>query len=616
MTKTFESLSTSFTSERNASLDVDHEAPPINFDPSSFLTEIEASSSRFAPVYANTLEQTGVNLEASTSFVDTRDRMGGGSGEQYLDEQIGQEQVAHEQVVREIFASQFDVFNISPSLSDERSLGSMRRICRMSEELEFLAPRYCENRNICFSQMTMAGTFPHPPAPPLADLPFRENLRRIRAKYHRWDDLTYSCICRACDRLDIWDNEYWAAEMRGATPGIPAFNTPSIPIPENLGDFLRADDSSARGSVPGQLNEPKDLGNASRSKGKGKVDLVDKKPEKKRIAAKAEADLEEGRIPAFRIGGTCEVLSSEAPVAHSLGVTPLASLSVSSYSAAVPPCPAVQTAIQTVVQTAVNVPQLPPPSAPLTSSSRPASELSSESSLSKRRRITEDIKIAAEVIKKIGGIEVKFSANLEDLLVPDRFLDWSRDLLNIINSGSHIVGAYEAVVAEKEEQIRSMLAPTDVDAARKELDHQKARGDSWEIVELRASLEKSHLTEDHLRKERDGARRRADDIAGGSFAQNARHSSHLERIRSYLLAFHAQEELKAQLCYRRGARISLEKMVDAEYELPPGLLENYAKEEEEYLAKVESLAADSLGDDILFLTPLPPPVGPPRDVSS
>ncbi|KFK31910.1 hypothetical protein AALP_AA6G174900 [Arabis alpina] len=544
MTKTFESLSTSFTSERNASLDVDHEAPPINFDPSSFLTEIEASSSRFAPVYANTLEQTGVNLEASTSFVDTRDRMGGGSGEQYLDEQIGQEQVAHEQVVREIFASQFDVFNISPSLSDERSLGSMRRICH------------------------------------------------------------------------IWDNEYWAAEMRGATPGIPAFNTPSIPIPENLGDFLRADDSSARGSVPGQLNEPKDLGNASRSKGKGKVDLVDKKPEKKRIAAKAEADLEEGRIPAFRIGGTCEVLSSEAPVAHSLGVTPLASLSVSSYSAAVPPCPAVQTAIQTVVQTAVNVPQLPPPSAPLTSSSRPASELSSESSLSKRRRITEDIKIAAEVIKKIGGIEVKFSANLEDLLVPDRFLDWSRDLLNIINSGSHIVGAYEAVVAEKEEQIRSMLAPTDVDAARKELDHQKARGDSWEIVELRASLEKSHLTEDHLRKERDGARRRADDIAGGSFAQNARHSSHLERIRSYLLAFHAQEELKAQLCYRRGARISLEKMVDAEYELPPGLLENYAKEEEEYLAKVESLAADSLGDDILFLTPLPPPVGPPRDVSS
>ncbi|KFK39831.1 hypothetical protein AALP_AA3G293700 [Arabis alpina] len=454
--------------------------------------------------------------------------------------------------------------------------------------------------------------------------------------------------------------------MRGATPGIPAFNTPSIPIhpwksrrlsevsnrseaevtadpsaieviqdsEDNIEgvslpnqeetsavkdgsrtipsatdavDMQRADDAPARGSVPG---EPKILAMLPVQR-KGKVDPVDKTAEKERIAAKAKADLEAGRIPAFQIGGTCEVL----------------------------PCSKV-----------VNVPQLSLPRASLTPSSRPASKLSFEFSLSKRRCTTEvprqgdpeflgnslvqvpprhdnrcsfshtddelplvssDIKIGAELIRKTGGIGVKFPANLEELLVPDRFIDWSRDLLKIINSGSCIVSAYEAVVAEKEEQIKYLLASTYVDAAQKELDHQKARANSWErledevkkrdvhlevasneIAELQASMKKSRLTEDRLRKERDRACHRADEITGGSSAQSARHSSSLERTRS------------------------LEKMADAEYELPPGLLENYDMEEEEYLAKVESLAADSLGDDILFPM-LPPPLGcPPWDVSS
>ncbi|KFK32435.1 hypothetical protein AALP_AA6G241200 [Arabis alpina] len=221
--------------------------------------------------------------------------------------------------------------------------------------------------------------------------------------------------------------------MRGAAPGIHAFNTPSILIrtrksrrlsevsnrsdvkvtadpsaivviqdsedntegislpnqEENeavrdgsqkvssatdLANMQRADDASARGSVLDKLNEPKGLGDAPRSKGKGKVDPIDKKAEKKRIAVKAKADLEAGRIPAFRIGGTFEVLPSEAPVAQILGITPPAYLPVNSDIAAILPYLA--------VQTAVNVPQPPPPRAPLT---RSALEFLSESSLSKRR---------------------------------------------------------------------------------------------------------------------------------------------------------------------------------------------------------------------------------------
>ncbi|KFK36292.1 hypothetical protein AALP_AA4G103500 [Arabis alpina] len=263
------------------------------------------------------------------------------------------------------------------------------------------------------------------------------------------------------------------------------------------------DTSSAWGSTPDELNEPKGPGDTSRSKRKGKVYPVDKKAEKKKIAAKAKADLEAGRIPTFRIGGTCEVPPSEALVAQSLGVIPPTSLPVNSDSAAIPPCPA--------VQTAANVSHTLPPRAPsLTPLPRLSSELSSESSLSKRRRTTK-----------------------------------------IINLGSFLISAYEAAVAEKEEQIESLVACTDADTTRRELDRQKARDDSWEvsananrqsadnyaaqvevlkgekqrledevkkrdvhleaasaeIAGLRGNLEKSRLTEDHLRKERDEARR-------------------------------------------------------------------------------------------------------------
>ncbi|KFK32900.1 hypothetical protein AALP_AA6G302800 [Arabis alpina] len=584
MTKIFESLSTSSTPERNASLGVDHETPPVNSDLSAFLTEIEVPLSRFAPIYANTSEQAGVNLEASTPFVGTSDRTGGGSGEQYPYEQIGQKHVAQEQIVQEILVAQFDIYRISPTLSDEKSLDSMRRVCRMTEELEFLPP------------------VPHPPAPPLADLPFREDLNRIRAGNHRWDDLSYSRICLARDRLDTWNSEYWAVEMRRPqlSKMVPRriLLRPMRPICK--GPMMH----QLGGSVPDELNEPNGPVDAFRIKGKGKVDPVDKKAEKKRIAAKAKAELEAGRILTFQIGGTCEVLPSEAPVAQSLVVIPPASLPVNFDSVAIPPC--------STVQTAVNVSQTPPPRTPsLTPLSRLASELSSESSLSKRRRTTEvsrqrasgslgnsSVRVGAELIRKIGGIGVKFPANLENLLVPDRFLDWSRDLLNIINSGSRIIGAYEAV-AKKEEQIKSLLVFTDVDATRKKLDRQKARADSWERI---------------VKKERDKARRRADEIASGSSARGARHSSRLKRICLYLIALHAQEEVKTKLCYRRGARMSSEKMVEAEYELPPGLLENYVKEEEEYLAKVESF--DPLGDDTLFPTPPSPPAGLPRDAAS
>ncbi|KFK23075.1 hypothetical protein AALP_AAs53663U000100 [Arabis alpina] len=288
------------------------------------------------------------------------------------------------------------------------------------------------------------------------------------------------------------------------------------------------------------------------------------------IAAKAKATLEAGRITTFRIGGTCEVLPSEAPIAQSLGVIPPASLPVNSDSAAIPPCPA------------VNVSQTPPPRAP-----------------------------SLTLLPRHQGWGRADKEN---------WWDWSQ----IINSGSRIIGLYEAVVAEKEKQIKSLLACTDVDATRKELDRQKARVDSWEvsananrqsaddyvvlvevlkeekhrledevkkrdvhleaasaeIAGLRANMEKSRFTEDRLRKEPGEARRRADEIASGSSARGARHSAHLEWIHLYLIALHIQEDVKAQLCYRREAPMSLEKMVEAEYELPPSLLENYVNEEE------------------------------------
>ncbi|KFK34697.1 hypothetical protein AALP_AA5G179900 [Arabis alpina] len=333
-----------------------------------------------------------------------------------------------------------------------------------------------------------------------------------------------------------------------------------------------ADDASPRGSAPHELSEPKGHGDASRSKGKGKVDPVDKKAEKKMIAAKAKADLKAGRITTFRIGGTCEVLPSEAPIAQSLGIIPPASLHVNSDSAAIPPCPP--------VQTTVNVSHIPPPRAPsLTLLPIFASKLSSESSLSKRTCTTER---AGSPKARADSWEVSANANRQ--------------------SADDYAAQLEVLKGEKQ-RLEDEVKKRDV--------HLEAA--SAEIAGLRADLEKSRLTEDRLRKESNEARRRAE-ITSGSSARGARHSSCLERIRLYLIALHAQEEVKAQLCYRRGARMSLEKMVEAEYELPPGLLENYIKEEEEYITKVESF--DPLGDDTLFPTLPPPPAGLLRDVTS
>ncbi|KFK33887.1 hypothetical protein AALP_AA5G073100 [Arabis alpina] len=214
--------------------------------------------------------------------------------------------------------------------------------------------------------------------------------------------------------------------MRGATPGILAFNVPSIPIcskksrrlsdvsnkseaevtadsstiviiqdskdntvvtalpnqEENLAvqdgsqkihsaidaaNTQKADDTLAQGSVPGESNEPKGPGNISRSKGKGKVNPADKKEEKKRIAARAKADFEAGRVPAFWIGRTCEVPPSDALVSQSLGDKPNVLLPVNSDSLVVPP--------SSVVQTTVVESQPPPPRSPsLTMLARSASE--------------------------------------------------------------------------------------------------------------------------------------------------------------------------------------------------------------------------------------------------
>ncbi|KFK22825.1 hypothetical protein AALP_AAs43016U000100 [Arabis alpina] len=406
MSKIFESSS---TPERNANLDVGHKTPPVNSDLSAFKTEIEPSSSRFAPIYANTSEKAGVNLEALTPFAGTSDRTEGGSNEQYPDEQIGQEQI-----VREILAAE------------------------------------------------MGGATPGIPAFTIPSIPIRSRKSRTLSEVSNRSD------------AEVTDNPSAIVVIQDSED-----KTKGVTLP-NQEETQAVKDGSQK--IPSATNEGP--GDASHLKGKGKIDPIDKKVEKKRIAAKAKADLEAERIPAFLSGGTCEVFLSEAPVSQSVCVIPPASLPVNSDSAAIPPCRAVQTSL--------NVTQIPSPRAPsLTPLPRLASKL-------------------------------------------------------------------------------------------------------W--------------------KERDEARRRADDIASGSSARGARHSSRLERIRSYLIALHAQEEVKTQLCYRHGARMSLEKLVEAEYELPPGLLENYIKEEEEYLTKVASF--DPLGDDTLFPTPSPPPTGHPLDVAS
>ncbi|KFK28844.1 hypothetical protein AALP_AA7G055900 [Arabis alpina] len=343
------------------------------------------------------------------------------------------------------------------------------------------------------------------------------------------------------------------------------------------------------GVVPDESNKPKGPGDASRSKGKGKVDLVDNKADKKRISAKVKADLEAGRISIFRISGTCEVLPSEAPVTQSLGVAPPASAPAGSSSLAIPPCSA--------VQTAVNVPQPPLPRAhSLTPLSRSASELS-----------------AYEAEVQSRGDRIKNFASRSDVDAA-----WKE-----VGREKHRADSWEAIDFENQESLHEFFDQANALKEEKpKLEEEVKKRDahlkdaSAEIAILGASLEKSRLTEDRLRKERDEARRRADEIASGNSTRNARHSSRLERLRSYLIALHAQEEAKAQLCYKRWTQISLEKMVEAEYELPPALFENYAKEEEEYLVKVDSFNVDSLGDDILFPSLSPPPAGPPRDVAS
>ncbi|KFK40871.1 hypothetical protein AALP_AA2G052300 [Arabis alpina] len=309
MTKTFES--TSFTPERNASLGVDHETPPISSDLSASLTEIEASSSRFASIYANTSEQAGVNLKTSTPVVD------------------------------------------------------------------------------------------------------------------------------------IWNSEYWAAEMRGVNPGIPAFTIPSILI---------------RSRKYRRLSE---------------------------VSNKSDAEEE---------------------------------------------TPAV----------------------------------------------------------KDGSQKIPSATDTTDMQRADHAPAW----WSVINAGNRIVNAYEAEVQRREDKIKNLTPRYDVDAAWQEVCRQMSGADSWEatasenqqslndlfdqtcalkeethkledevnkrdvhleaasteIGGLRANLEESRFTKDCLRKERNEARRRADEIASGSSARGARHSSRLERIRLYLIALHAQAEVKAQLC--------------------------------------------------------------------
>ncbi|KFK26817.1 hypothetical protein AALP_AA8G297400 [Arabis alpina] len=333
-----------------------------------------------------------------------------------------------------------------------------------------------------------------------------------------------------------------------------------IPSGTDAANTQRAD---AVESVLGEFNEPKGPGDVSRSKGKGKVDLVDKKAEKKRIAAKAKSDLEAGRIPAFRIGETCEVLPSKAPVAQSLGVTPPASLPVSSDGAVIPPCPA--------VQIAVNVSRPPPPRASLTPSSRPASELLSNHAsdvlanwtFSHVDTIIPFCNVAprhkATLISLIGDVGVNLP-NPDRLSISERlFCDWALDIINVINTGNRNVSAYEAEVQRRKDRIKTLASvpmwmrhgKRSAASALKE-EKQRLEGEvkerdvhlevaSGEIAELRANLKKSRFTEDRLKKECDGARRRADEIASGSSSRSARHSSCLERIRLYLVALHAQE---------------------------------------------------------------------------
>ncbi|KFK31894.1 hypothetical protein AALP_AA6G173000 [Arabis alpina] len=333
----------------------------------------------------------------------------------------------------------------------------------------------------------------------------------------------------ARDRLDIWNSEYWAAEMGGATPGVPTFNTPSILIRHR---------KSRRLSKVSNRSEAEVTANPSAI-----------------VVIQDSEDNTEG----------VALLNLEEAVA------------VKDDSQKIPS-----------VTDAADMQR--------------AGDVSAQGS------------VPGESSEPKGPGDVSRSNGKG----------------KVINTGNCIVSVYEVEVQRREDRIKTLASRSHVDAAWQDVGCEMCRADSWEatasenqqshiklfdqacalkekkqrledevkkrnvhleaaypeIAELRANLEKSHLTEGRLRKERDGARRRADEI------------------------------VKAQLCYRRGARIKLENMLEAQYELPPGLLENYAKEEKEYLAKIESFDIDSLSDDTLFPTSPPPPAGPPRDVAS
>ncbi|KFK32470.1 hypothetical protein AALP_AA6G246200 [Arabis alpina] len=257
----------------------------------------------------------------------------------------------------------------------------------------------------------------------------------------------------------------------------------------------KADDVSALGSVSGESNEPKGPNDASVSVGKRKVDPVDKKVEKKRITAKDKADLEAGRVHALWIGRTCEVPPFDV---QSLGVTPHASLPVNSDSPVIPPSSVVQT-------TAVVSQPSPPRVSSLLMSTRSASELSCGSEKKGSRLAScSHVDVAWQEVghqmHRVDSWEATASENQQNL--SDLF-----DQANALKDEKH----------KLEEEVKKRDVNLEVASA--------------EVTKLRANLEKSRLRESHLRYERDEARRRADQIASGSSAQSARHSSRLERIR-------------------------------------------------------------------------------------
>ncbi|KFK35651.1 hypothetical protein AALP_AA4G019000 [Arabis alpina] len=290
------------------------------------------------------------------------------------------------------------------------------------------------------------------------------------------------------------------------------------------------------------------------------------------MTAKAKADLEARKIPTFWIGGTCEVLPSDAPTVQSLGVTPRASFLVSSDSLAIPPSLVVET-------TDVVSQPLPPRASSLTPMTKSALELFCEPSRSKRRRSYQwrfshvdpilpfcnaNPNHKVTLIFLIGGVGVNLPEPDKLLISELLFFNWSRDAINVINTGNRIIDVYEAEVQKREEMIKTLASRSNEVATWHEAGHQMHWGDcsdtttsenqhnlndlfgqasalkdekyklvkdikngddnveaaSTEVAKLQADLERSRLMEDCLRKEVDEARRRADQMVSGSSAQS------------------------------------------------------------------------------------------------